>query len=306
MAAGRVLESTAPRQTVNELPRTSPNFGGVRGECVLVVDDDTTFLERISGWLLDAGWTPIVAASISDALKASSNPALSLALVDYRLGERAEGVRLARILKRRRGLPFVLVSAFLTTEVVVSAMNAGALHVLDKPLTKRRLEEVLGQATSGELGPLPTRVSLRAVYQVPCVPSELRSVALRWAHMVLKACHAQDDPRTVQRWGQAIGVSASTIDETCRLCDVTAIDSRDLSRCLRALYLANKIEGPLEIHLAIADERTLNRILGRAGISRHTRRPHLSALLTRQSFIPKSRPCLHELAHLAGNSPLFY
>ena len=287
------------------LHRSAPTKSGGEGPGILVVDDDSGFLERTAEWLKDSGWTVVLAPSISVALTASKNPGLCLALIDYRFSEKEQGVRLARVLKRRRGLPFVLVSAFLTTDVVVSAMNAGALDVLDKPLTRTRLEGLLQRAASGELGRSRTRMALRSVYEVPCLPAELRAVSRRWAHMVLKACSANDDPRTVQRWGEAIGVSGSTIDETCRLCGVTAIDSRDLARFLRALHLTNTIEGPLEIHLAVADERTLGRLFSRAGIPRHARNLHLHDLLTNQSFISKSRPCLHELAHLSGNSPLF-
>jgi ActR/RegA family two-component response regulator len=273
---------------------------------VLVVDDDATFLSTVAGWLSTMDWCAICVRSSRQALRAARNPTLSLALVDYRLEDRPEGIRLGRALRRRRGLPFVLISGYLNTDLVVDAVNAGALDVIDKPVTEARLRGLFERAVRGTLRLQRHGLPLWPTCQEPIVAVELKPAAVRWSHMVLGACHAKEDPRTMSLWGKAICTSESTIDETCRLCDVKAIDSRDLARFLRVAHLSRSIQGPLSNHLAVGDERTLERLFDRAGIPRDARTVSLQAFLTHQTFVSTAKSCLKELAHLAANSPLFY
>lgn len=101
-------------------------------------------------------------------------------------------------------------------------------------------------------------------------------------------------------------MSEGMIDETCRLCGVSALDSKDLARILRAIARSRQTEGPWSIHLAVADGRTLKGLCGRAGLASHARQVSLREFLANQKLIPTSKPCLRELCHLAANSPLFF
>lgn len=268
-----------------------------------MVDDEPAVLSAVSVRLAQLGWRSLVVTSASQALRAAKNPCLDVALVDYRLGDREDGIRLGRIMRRRWGVPFVLFSGYLNTQVVVAAMRSGAVDVIEKPVDEGRLKAALARwrVQSG----LPVADSGSAEAGRLAV-NELHPVTIRWARMILKACQASDDPRTVALWATTIGTSQSTIDEICRLCSVRAQDSRDVARFLRAIALSKSTATPLFTHLAVADERTLKNLFRRAGLPRNAREAQLHEFFKSQIFIPTSKLCLRELAHLAANSPSFF
>jgi len=277
----------------------------IRPISILVVDDEKQVLDSIQTWLYQSGWLVICASSTSEALRLSRDPTLTLALVDYRLSNRYDGIRLGRAMRLRHALPFVLMSGYLNTSVVVEAMKAGALDVVEKPLSENRLVADVRRLTAGctlhsaaETKSEPTPLELRG--------DEIRPAIIRWARIVLKACSLPDDPRRVTDLASGVGISEGTLDETCRLCGVTAHDSKDLARILRGIALSRATGSPIWTHLAIADERTLKAILRRAGIGRADRSVHLRDFFIRQTFVPPSRACIRELVHLAANSRHFF
>lgn len=278
-----------------------------RERTILVVDDEPHVLETVSGWLRQAAWQVTCTRTASAALGAARDPSLTLALIDYRLQGADQGIRLGHVIQRRYGVPFVLFSGHLNTNVVVAAVQAGALDVMDKPLTETRLVSNL-QRLLASGGP---RFKRRASDAIPPASVEeagrdLRPTANRWARLVLKACLAPEDPRRVPDWAAASGTSEGMIDEICRLCDVSCRDSRDLARILRAIYVARSTKDPIWTHLTVSDERTLNALLARAAITRTTRTVELRDFFRNQTFVPTSKLCLRELAHVAANSSLFF
>lgn len=273
----------------------------------LVVDDEPHVRETVRLWLERLGWQCLCEASASGALRAVRNPHVQLAFVDYRLETGDVGVRLGRVLRRRWGLPFVLISGYLNTTIVVEAMKAGALDVIDKPLSVDKVSNALAGLPTSERKGSQINAQVNTLTRTEeLLVNEIRPVTSRWARMVLKACCAREDPRTVPLWANGIGTSQGTIDEVCRLCGVRARDSRDLARFLRALALSRSKPAPLSTYLAVADERTVDGLFRRAGVPRSVRSVSLQEFLARQTFIPTSRPCLRELAHLTANSPLFF
>jgi len=280
----------------------------IGARAALVVDDEPQVLTALGGWLADAGWRAVTASTASQAIRASRDPCLLIAIVDYRLTSGNDGIRLGRILRLRRGLPFVLMSGYLSTAVVVEAIKAGAVDVIDKPLTEDRLAETLRRGPSLD----SERQVLGAVRGTVGLPKHdaaanaIQPAAVRWARLVLKACSALEDPRRVSDCAAAACVSEGTFDETCRLSGVGARESRDLARTLRAIARALLTGTAIWTHLAMADERTLNAFLKKAGISRSTRTVVFHEFFLKQGFIAPTRPCLRELAHLAANSRLFF
>jgi CheY-like chemotaxis protein len=274
---------------------------------ILVVDDEATVRLTVSSWLGSAGWNVVCAESPPEALRAAKDPGLVLAVVDYRFDNQDEGIRLGRALRRRWGIPFLLISGYLDTTVVVNAMKAGALDVVDKPLSAPRFLAVLDRAMK-DASRFQSAVELTAPIpgQAEASASELRAATIRWSRLVLKACNAPVDPRTVPLWGHLVGVSAGTIEETCRLCDVKPIESRDLGRMLRAMAISRATSTAVRVHLDVADERTLDGLLDRAGLRWDSAEVSLRSFFASQKFVPVSRQCLRELAHLCANSPLFF
>jgi len=306
----RVMIQSPAIQLVAEpgMSTRQPNHGRNLGpKLVLVADDESHVHDSISQWLSGTGWKAILASTTREALTASRDPGLSLALVDYCFPDGEIGIRLGRAIRKRHGIPFILISGYLNTSVVVQAMKAGALDVLDKPLTQNRLFQVLQRLEmSARLGPnidLPGQLQTNVGV---LMNNDVAPASERWARFVMRACSAREDPRRVPDWASAIGASEGTIDETCRLCGVTSRESRDLARVLRSIALARSTAEPVWTHLAVADERTLNTLLRRSGFNKTTREVDLHQFFVRQTFVPSSKQCLRKLAHLAANSPLFF
>jgi FixJ family two-component response regulator len=273
----------------------------------LVVDDEAHVLAKVSGWLAKTSWKCVCVRTLSEAVSVSKDPTLTIALVDYRLDTGDDGIRLGRILRRRRGLPFVLFSGYLTIDLTVAAMRAGATDVIEKPLDEERLQVVVNAASRPKDWFPADDGGTAAQHRVDELAADgLGSPTTRWAHMVLRTCHARADPHSVLSWAAFLTRGDWTVRECCRLCHVSANDSCDLARFLRAIARSRTTLQPLENHFAFGDQRTLGHLFKKAGLVRGIRTVALKDFLVKQTFIPTWKPCLRELAHLAANSPFFF
>ena len=269
---------------------------------VLVVEDDASVLATVSQWLQSVKMTPLTADSTAEALRLVSATRVDVALLDWRLKGHDDGLALGCALAREHGIPFVLFSGYLTTDVTVQALRLGAADVVDKPIRPGRLLAAIefalhrGPSVSAGAGPPP----------IDPIQPDAGSVSRRWAAMVLQACRAPKDPRTESAVARAAGMSVSGYRELCRLCTVGARDSRDLVRFVRAVARAKEDGSTLLSHLTIADLRTRDRLFRRAGVSTECGFITLRSLLLGQQFIATTKPCLHKLSHLLANDPLFF
>ena len=91
------------------------------------------------------------------------------------------------------------------------------------------------------------------------------STGERWASYVLGACKAERDPRTLGIWAHAVGVSYTTLCESCRLIGVRPRHARDFTRVLRVVVQPPLHSCQLASLLDISDQRTLQSILQNAG-----------------------------------------
>ena len=281
--------------------RTTPEVSR-KLQTVLVVDDDTRFLGRLQDWLVTRNYRVVCTHSGAAAMAKAAVTVVDVALVDYRLRGLESGLDLAHRLRASHGIPFVLVSGFLNTAVIVKAMRLGASDVLDKPLSCQRLLNALDRALAPALDEAMT-----AAQNTPEVESwqSEESVSRRWAQLVLRGCESKRDPKTVLLFARAALVSSSVFRTISRLCDVRPRDACDLGRVLRAASLSHADRSPLAAHLSVGDERTLARLLDRAGLTVNCRSVELRELLCRQHFVDADHECLRELGHLAANSSLF-
>ena len=128
--------------------------------------------------------------------------------------------------------------------------------------------------------------------------------ARRWAALILQASDAPADPRTLEEWARAVGVSRSVLIESCARLGVSPRDARDLARVLR---LVRRVEVPWEPVLAldVADRRTLRALFDRAGLDGATSgvRPTPEQFLRRQRFVAQTSPGLGALRDLLGSTP---
>lgn len=99
---------------------------------ILVVDDDRLVLAALTEGLRGAGYRVTGAASGEEALGAAERDAPDLALLDVRMPGMS-GIELGGKL-RKRGFPFLFLSAYGDEEIVRQAAEEGALGYLVKPL----------------------------------------------------------------------------------------------------------------------------------------------------------------------------
>lgn len=100
---------------------------------VLVVDDDIDFAASLATLLRLEGYIVAEAHDAATALRCLAEAAISVALVDVRLGN-SNGVSLVRELQRRHpNVVCVMVTAFASIETAVEALQAGAYDYLCKP-----------------------------------------------------------------------------------------------------------------------------------------------------------------------------
>jgi DNA-binding NtrC family response regulator len=110
------------------------------GPRVLLVDDDPSVLEAVSGLLRDEGYRTVVAESVAAARRhlADERDPLALVLLDIRM-PRESGLDLLRSLPQPLPLPVVVLSGEASISDTVAALKLGATDFVEKPPTPERL-----------------------------------------------------------------------------------------------------------------------------------------------------------------------
>jgi ActR/RegA family two-component response regulator len=272
---------------------------------VLVVDDDPRLLAGLRGWLDDQGFHVICAETSKAALSTASSTTVDVALVDYRLRGRENGLSLGRSLFCEYGVPFILISGFLNTRVTVLAMRLGAFDVLDKPLTAAIVVKAVSEAIASGVPTPPSSVP-SPIDLEPTPWSDDDTAPRRLAWLVLRGCEAKRDPKKVSLFAKAAVVSSAVFRSVCDLCAVRPRDACDLGRVLRAISLSIQDNSPIISHFSVGDSRTAERLMRRAGLDPSTRRIELREFFYRQELVDVSLEFIRELGHLTANSPLFF
>lgn len=274
---------------------------------ILVVDDDAKYLARIRSWLAPRDLNLVCTETSRSALIAADARRFDLALVDYRLRNRENGIALGRILNARHQIPFIIISGFLDTATIVEAMRSGASDVLDKPLTAACLLGSIQALLNGPKVTSEIEESHQAIVDfdshLACSADE--PVAKRLAGSLLRACSVRQDPKTISKLSRASGVSPPVLRSLCELCSVKPRAIRDLTRFLRAICRSGADGETVLSHLSVNDTRTALALFGRAAIPLSCRQIDLRVFFQNQGFVPTSLNWVQELAHLAANSPLF-
>jgi CheY-like chemotaxis protein len=239
---------------------------------VLVIDDDLGTTETFGAVLRPEGFQVGTAACGADGLAMARSGLFDVLLIDQRLPDML-GTDLARSIRRESpDVPFVLMSAWLTTEVTVDAMRLGAANVVEKPLTLETIRETV-------LSALKTRSEPLAAARAGGTEKTSGSAAERWADYVLKGCASVNDPRTLKDWGRSAFASRSTLIDSCYLVGVQPRDARDFTRLLRVLARSQDSRCHPKALLAVSDRRTLKALVQRAGLGS---RSHLATMSVRQ------------------------
>ena len=116
---------------------------------VLIVDDETFFLEAIDEILTAAGHDTMRAADGQSALDAVNDPSVGVVVLDVRLPD-MDGIQvLAAIRERRPEISIIMLSASTDQEIVLEALRLGASDYLAKPLHDEELALAVGRALDG-------------------------------------------------------------------------------------------------------------------------------------------------------------
>jgi two-component system, NtrC family, nitrogen regulation response regulator NtrX len=100
---------------------------------ILVIDDEPSILESLSGILSDEGFEPICAASAEEGLKIIEDDSVDLVLLDIWMPGMDGLEALRRIKKLHDSLPVIMISGHGTIETAVQATKIGAFDFIEKP-----------------------------------------------------------------------------------------------------------------------------------------------------------------------------
>jgi hypothetical protein len=115
--------------------------------------------------------------------------------------------------------------------------------------------------------------------------------AARVAHAIVVATSSPTDVRTLNAWGQRVGVSRGALRVWCQAAGVSARSCLDFMRVLRAVLVADAGRWDLLSILDVVDKRTLTQLLERGNVRDlcGAWRPSVHEFLKRQEYIRDRR-----------------
>ena len=113
---------------------------------ILVVDDDAGLAGTLRDFLVEQGYTAVVALSGAEAMSAvEENPRLAVALVDLVM-PLTDGLSLMeQIHQRSPEVPVVIMTGYATVETAVEAIKRGAEDYLTKPFDRQAVQKKVGR-----------------------------------------------------------------------------------------------------------------------------------------------------------------
>jgi CheY-like chemotaxis protein len=249
------------------------------------VDDYQGNRETFGAALRRAGFDVRTAASGKEALAAVLSHSFDLVVVDLQLGDMLGTELVRRWHAAHLNLPFIMISAFLTTEHTVDAMRLGALGVADGWMDIDRLVAMVLSALEKTSATTPTDEDEDADAISPDVRSGRSSsspLAHRCALWILNGARAPNPFKTEASLARINGIV------------------RDLARILWALRQTGWKRAGLEEQLDVGDDRTERELLDRAGIRLEpsARRLSVQNVLDVQRFIGQESHVLRSLRSL--------
>ncbi len=102
---------------------------------ILIIDDEASIRETLSGILEDEGFVPICAASAEEGIVILEEKNVDLILLDIWLGDNMDGLTALEKIKSIYSLPIIMISGHGTIETAVQATRKGAFDFVEKPLS---------------------------------------------------------------------------------------------------------------------------------------------------------------------------
>lgn len=272
--------------------RTEASAGASNRARVLVIKhgthDDPASHRALRALDLESSWV----RGGGEGIAALRHGQFDVVLIDEELPDMASSDVIRTLRAEYDTRRFVVVRGTSAKLSIASHTSHEAPRILEEPYRCidliAAINAVLGQNGGNGRAAHASRSSLFP-HMAPSTPISLMtagSVAERWAGFVLGAVDAENDPRTVDLWARAVGVSRTVLTECCRLVHVSAHDARDFARLFRAVCHSGEQWQP-EAVLDLADARTLKRLQAKAGLSpRASSTPTIPEFLDQQHWIP--------------------
>ncbi len=102
---------------------------------ILIIDDEASIRETLSGILEDEGFIPICAASAEEGITILEEKGVDLILLDIWLGDNMDGLTALEKIKATYSLPVIMISGHGSIETAVQATRKGAFDFVEKPLS---------------------------------------------------------------------------------------------------------------------------------------------------------------------------
>ena len=164
--------------------------------CILVVDDDRTFADRLTRAFTDRGWRAHTAYSVAGGRDAGLRHAPDVAVIDLKMHD-GSGLELLKALKETvPGIEVVLLTGYGNVSTAVDAMRLGATNYVTKPA---HADMILAALERGRAEPL---VPPEPEYEAPSL------ARAEWEHIqrVLADCDGN-----VSKAARILGVHRRTL-----------------------------------------------------------------------------------------------
>ncbi len=113
---------------------------------VLIIDDEASIRETLSGILEDEGFDTLTCESAEKGLEVLEKELIDIILLDIWLGDNMDGLEALGIIKERFNIPVIMISGHGNVETAVQATKKGAFDFIEKPLS---YEKILVAITNG-------------------------------------------------------------------------------------------------------------------------------------------------------------
>ncbi|MDH3329582.1 MAG: sigma-54 dependent transcriptional regulator [Desulfobulbaceae bacterium] len=101
---------------------------------LLIIDDEESIRESLSGILTDEGFTPLTASTAEEGLEVLDQKDVDLVLLDIWMPG-MDGLEALEEIKKRCDIPVIMISGHGTIETAVQATRKGAFDFIEKPLS---------------------------------------------------------------------------------------------------------------------------------------------------------------------------
>jgi len=102
---------------------------------ILLIDDEISIQESLSGILEDEGFSSICRSSAEEGLEVLESRNIDLVLLDIWLGDNMDGMTALSKIKEKYEIPVIMISGHGTIETAVQATRKGAYDFVEKPLS---------------------------------------------------------------------------------------------------------------------------------------------------------------------------